>query len=1036
MKQSPGQARAPTSFTGIRLVWILPAAFLGFAILAPSPGVAASPSGVSSIRALIRAGKFLAAEQEGKRLLPRVERVHGAESSEVADLLDQISEGMRQGGRAGRPEALLFCERALAIRDKTVGQDHPDYASSLFQLGSLYFATSDYARAKPMLERALEIRETTLGRDHLAVAASLLMVGAVRSEAGDHATAKPMFERALAIREAALPPGDPAIAECLNALATVLVRMGDYAPAQPMYERALEIWERAWGRQHAKVATCLNNLSTVLYAIGDYEAALACKERALRIRTKTLGPRHEWVATTLANMGMNLAMLGRIPEARRRFRQAIDIQEQRFGRGSPEVGATLKRLGDTYLQSGEFSAAQPLLERAASNLEAGLGPQHPDLGEALAALAAATAAKGDTLQAEKIEDRALGILMRSLGPTHPEVGFTLIQYARALGETGANLSAVTMALEGEEISRDHLRLTSRSLPDRAALAYAAARPAGARLAATILARLPEPPPEFVARVWDSLIHSRTLVLDEMASRNRGVDLARDPETKATAERLSAARRRLANLLIAGPGEEDGERYRSAVELARQETERTERALAKRSASFSLEQERSQVGFREVSAALPVGSTLIAYAMTGEGASLSYTAFVLAGGGSQPRVVPIGKAVAIEARISSWLAAIGDVGSSSKSASRGAERSSRATGAAVRRLVWDSLATSRGENKRVFIVPDGAIHLVNFAALPTGRDRYLIEGGFVFHDLSAERDLVSSSKPVPPGSGLLAFGDPAFDARPRGAPSGRKLGTPGHISATDDSSVTHRGGAIDCVDFRSFHFPPLPRSGVEANEVASLWSEHARTLVLTGDRASEAAFKTQALGRRVLHLATHGFFLGDECPVASRSTRGIGGVTPASGHAKGVPSRAQNPLHLSGLALAGANQRASAGPEEENGILTAEEIAALDLTGVEWAVLSACDTGRGRLQTGEGVLGLRRAFQIAGASTVIMSLWEVEDESTQHWMEALYRARVGGGLSTADAVTKADLEVLHERRAQARSTNPFYWAAFVAAGDWK
>jgi CHAT domain-containing protein len=134
-------------------------------------------------------------------------------------------------------------------------------------------------------------------------------------------------------------------------------------------------------------------------------------------------------------------------------------------------------------------------------------------------------------------------------------------------------------------------------------------------------------------------------------------------------------------------------------------------------------------------------------------------------------------------------------------------------------------------------------------------------------------------------------------------------------------------------------------------------------------------------------------------------------------------------------LAGANQRAHAGPDEEDGVLTAEEIATLDLSGVEWAVLSACDTGVGEVRAGEGVLGLRRAFQLAGARTLIMSLWSVEDESAREWMRALYEGRLTDGLSTADAVRHASLAVLNARRQRGETTHPFYWAAFVAAGDW-
>jgi CHAT domain-containing protein len=109
---------------------------------------------------------------------------------------------------------------------------------------------------------------------------------------------------------------------------------------------------------------------------------------------------------------------------------------------------------------------------------------------------------------------------------------------------------------------------------------------------------------------------------------------------------------------------------------------------------------------------------------------------------------------------------------------------------------------------------------------------------------------------------------------------------------------------------------------------------------------------------------------------------------------------------------------------------------LNLSGVDWAVLSGCDTGVGEVRAGEGVFGLRRAFQIAGAKTVIMSLWPVEDQTTRQWMRTLYEGRLMKKLRTAGAVREASLAVLRQRRAKGLSAHPFHWAAFVAAGDWR
>ena len=195
--------------------------------------------------------------------------------------------------------------------------------------------------------------------------------------------------------------------------------------------------------------------------------------------------------------------------------------------------------------------------------------------------------------------------------------------------------------------------------------------------------------------------------------------------------------------------------------------------------------------------------------------------------------------------------------------------------------------------------------------------------------------------------------------------------------------------------------------------------------MIGAAATERAFKTRAAGHRVLHLATHGFFIEGRCTSA----------LDASALPRSANVARENPLLLSGLVLAGANRRDAVAPDQEDGVLTAEEVAALNLSGVEWAVLSGCDTGVGEIRAGEGVFGLRRAFQLAGARTVIMSLWPVEDQSTQQWMAALYGNRLRN-LSTADAVRNASLSVLRDRRARGASTHPLYWAAFVATGDWR
>ena len=210
--------------------------------------------------------------------------------------------------------------------------------------------------------------------------------------------------------------------------------------------------------------------------------------------------------------------------------------------------------------------------------------------------------------------------------------------------------------------------------------------------------------------------------------------------------------------------------------------------------------------------------------------------------------------------------------------------------------------------------------------------------------------------------------------------------------------------------------------------------HGSATVLTSANATEHEFKRLAPGRRILHLATHGFFLGTGCAAAPADARAVGGLAGVEPVRTGglIPD---SPFLRAGLALAHANRRATATLEDDDGILTAEEVASMNLSAVDWAVLSACDTGVGEIRSGEGVFGLERAFQIAGVRTVIMSLWSIEDQSTSDWMHRLYENRLGRRLSTVDSLRQATIAMLQARRAAHKTTHPYYWGAFVASGDW-
>ncbi len=398
-------------------------------------------------------------------------------------------------------------------------------------------------------------------------------------------------------------------------------------------------------------------------------------------------------------------------------------------------------------------------------------------------------------------------------------------------------------------------------------------------------------------------------------------------------------------------------------------------------------------------------------------------------------MPLGAAAEVEPAVHQWRREVAGERRGIGPAPPQREASYREAGERLRGVVWDPIGGKLKGIKQVFVVPDGALHLVNLSTLPQGKGRYLIETGPLISYLTAERDLIRAAENDSRGQGALVMGGPDFDAVDGAGPQAIAA-VVSDGSAQGHAGATYRSPKPSCTGFLAEPFEPLPGSVVEAEEVGSLLrkSDHVRgagergVMMLEGAAAQEAAFKRLAPGRRIIHLATHGFFAQNTCRSAFDRDEGAAAV-PAGG--------LDNPLLLSGVVLAGANHRRETGAreEDEDGILTAEEIAAIDLSGVDWAVLSACETGLGAIQQGEGVLGLRRAFQVAGASTLIMSLWRVQDQEAREWMRGLYEARLSG-LSTAESVRRASLKMIDARRDSVAGTHPSSWGAFVATGDWR
>ena len=341
----------------------------------------------------------------------------GAETA-AGNLLNELA-AYRHGALAAYAAALPLFERALAIREKVLGPEHPRTAQSLNNLARLLQAQGDLAGARPLLERALAICERALGPEHPRTATTLNNLAGLLRAQGDLTGARPLFERALAIREKALGPEHPDTATSLNDVANLLQAQGDLAAARPLLERAQAVYEKALGPEHPWTAQSLNNLAGLLQAQRDFAGARPLFERALAIMEKALGPEHPDTAQSLNNLAGLLRDQGNLAGAQPLLERALAIKEKALGPEHPDTAVSLDNLAGLLRDQGDLAGARPLFERALAIREKVLGPEHPDTAVSLDNLAGLLRDQGDLAGARPLFERALAIREKVLGPEHP-----------------------------------------------------------------------------------------------------------------------------------------------------------------------------------------------------------------------------------------------------------------------------------------------------------------------------------------------------------------------------------------------------------------------------------------------------------------------------------------------------------------------------------------------------------------------------------------------------------------------------------------
>jgi CHAT domain-containing protein/Tfp pilus assembly protein PilF len=959
---------------------------------------------------LYRAGKYDKALPLVERALEIRERILGLQHPDVATAINFLAILYRYIGEYSKVEPLH--QRALTIWEKALGPEHLTVARGLNNLANLYRERGEYIKAEPLYQRVLSIREGMLGPEHSLVAASLNNLALLDWEKGNYTKAVPLYQRAMAIWEKALGPEHPDVAVSLNNLANVYWEIGEYVMAEPLYERALAIREKALGLEHPLVAASLYGLAMLNRERGDYVKAESFYQRALAIREKAQGPDHPDVAHSLHGLAIVNLNRGDYLKAELLYRRALAIREKALGLEHPDVALSLSNLAALYNDRGEYAKAEPLYQRSLDICERALGPEHPDVAYSLNSIAILRRDEGNYVKAEPLFQRALAIREKVLGPRHPRVAESLSDLAMHYMAKGDLVQAITFQSRANAVTEHNIALNLRTGSERQKLAYLAILSKQTDL--TISFHLRYLPNDLTARnlAATMILQRKGRTLDAMSDSFATLRQRFNPQDRALLDRLNDVTAQLARLVLGGPKNAAPVEYQKEIKTLEEEKEALEAEISRRSAEFRANSQ--PITLASIQAAIPTNAVLLEFASyqpydvkaarnDKEYGAPRYVAYLLRREG-ESKWRELGDAKTIDAAIAAFRAAL------SNPKRRDIKRLARVLDEKVMRPLRSLL----GDARQILVSPDGDLNLIPFEALVDEQGRYLIER-YPFTYLTSGRDLLRLQVERESKSNPLIVADPIFGQRDQLAKA--------DVAQRRPARRRMRQSVTTGSDLSSIYFAPLMGTELEAREIKSLFP---KARVLVREEATEPSLK-RAVAPRILHIATHGFFLEDR-PVRIGGTRGVrlmrddGELVGASANVK-----IENPLLRSGLALAGANWRTD---RDDDGILTALEATGLNLWGTQLVVLSACDTGVGVVRTGEGVYGLRRALVLAGSETQVMSLWPVNDYATQRLMKAYY-TRLKQGQGRGEALRNVKLTTMRRRGTE----HPFYWAGFIQSGKW-
>ena len=929
-------------------------------------------------------------------------------------------------------EAETAYRQACDISERVLGREHATSIAARNAFAGFLLHVYETGEAEPIIRDTWHIAGRVLSESHPQYVTAALFMAQLLAEADDSEAAERLLRKCLALCRQFRGENSLEVADACLVLGCFLHSNGQGSEAEASIRQALSTYRCLLGEKHRFYAQALVIMGQLIEASHAYDRAWKMYLEAYEITRSVFGADHAACVRHLLRIADISRLIGSEQNALRSYNEAARIAGAAYGAMHPEYALCMERFSSMLLASGEIKSAIELLDHAERIRKAVHGEHHSAYLQCLAAKAEAHMASGDLHVAKILLNRVADAHRECHAKAEPLYAMVLLELgAIAVKEHRPEraLSLLTEAMEIERRIAHHVFAVSSEATRQGMLLHMAMYPA---CILSLTAKHLLDNPAAMKSALNAVVRQKGIDGEIHLAQRAWRNAQASDHLSDRLRKLQILRRRLAGQLISARPHEATESLSDIGRLC-EETEEMESELARSIPLAALVQQLNKADADTIVQHIPDDASLIEFAcvpaidlahafdVSGEAVGEDHYFAAVA---RHPRVggialVDLGSASHIDEVLTRFRADLDATENESRGIGVIRELSPgnlAVEGGALRKAIFDPLASAIGDSRHLIIAPDGELNLLSFGILPLGGEEYLIDR-FVIEYVGSSRELIRlGEKGGRHASGVsVIVADPDFDC------------TDAEVSGDTDRDVLPRL-VSKAVTRGDMQFPALPGTRVEGELVAKLLPDAVR---LFGREATVSRI-TEFHCPRILHMATHGFFCPDQEPDGGPPPPNIfeSRLRELAGVFDHLDLTRESEFLRSGLVLSGINLWARGGnppPEMRAGILTALDILAAEFLGTELVVLSACNTGLGTVHHGEGVFGLRRAFALAGAKSLVMTLWRVDDRSAQEIMVAFYKS-ILEGRPKAIALRDAQLGL------KARNPDPAVWGAFIYQGD--